>query len=105
MSFINNSLAATTTTTTTFERHSSYPTSINSNPQSGVFNGRRCSSTTILPSFIDQDFKIKSVNNYRTLDRQIELNLTDNSSWVERCKQRITNILKQISKPTTKQGK
>jgi hypothetical protein len=106
MSTTNNSQTTTTTTTTTFGRHSSYPTSINSNNQSsGIFNGKRCSSTTILPSSIDSTYsKINSINS-QTLDRQIELNLTGNSSWIERCKQRVTNILKQISKPTIKQGK
>src|SRR5690349_7626507 len=98
MALTNNSL------TITFGRNSSYPTSINSNNQSGVFNGRRCSSTTILPSSIDQDSKINSINS-QTLDRHIELNLTNNISWIERCKQRVTNILKQFSKPTTKQSK
>jgi len=94
----------TTTTTTTFERHFSYPTSINSNKESGVFNGRRCSSTTILPSSINQGLKMNSVNS-QTLDRHIQLNLNENRSWLERCKQRVTNIFKQISKPTMKQGK
>jgi len=101
MSITNNSLI------TTFGRNSSYPTSIHSKNQSnGVFNGKRCSSTTILPSSssIDSYSKINSVNS-QTLDRHIQLNSTSNSSWLERCKQRVTNILKQISKPTIKQGK
>ncbi len=98
MSITNNSL------TTTFERHFSYPTSINSNTEAGAFNGRRCSSTTILSSSMDQDLKINSVNS-QTLDRHIQLNLNENRSWLERCKQRVTNIFKQISKPTMKQGK
>jgi hypothetical protein len=100
MAAINNSV------TTTFGRNSSYPTceslSSNSNHQLGVFNGRRCSSTTILPSSIDQYSKPMSVN-YQTLDRQIHVN--ENLSWIERCKQRVTNFFKQISKSTTKQGK
>jgi hypothetical protein len=105
MSITNNSQAATTTTT--FGRNSSYPTSINSNNQSsGLFNGKRCLSITILPSSIDSSSysKINSINS-QTLDRQIELNLTGNSSWIERYKQRVTNIFKRISKPTMKQGK
>jgi uncharacterized membrane protein len=99
--------ATNSSLTTTFGRNSSYPTreslTISFNNQSGVFNGRRCSSTTAIPpSSIDQYTKINS----QTLDRQIELNLNDHSSsWIERCKQRVTNIFKQISKPTTKTGK
>jgi hypothetical protein len=53
---------------------------------------------------MDQDLKINSVNS-QTLDRHIQLNLNENRSWLERCKQRVTNIFKQISKPTMKQGK
>ncbi|CAF1645107.1 unnamed protein product, partial [Adineta ricciae] len=93
-----------TTTTTTFGRNSSYPTcetlSFHSHNQSGVYNGRRCSSTTILPSANEQSLKGNPVN-YRTLDRQTHLNLTENLSWLERCKQRLTNLLKQISKSNT----
>jgi len=100
MATISNSL------TTTFGRNSSYPKceslSRTSNNQFGVFNGRRCSSTIILPSSIDQYPKGTSVN-YQTLDRQIHLH--ENLSWIERCKQRVTNFFKQISKSTTKQGK
>ena len=101
MSVTNSSL------TTTFGRNSSYPTheslAVSLNNQSGVFNGRRCSSTTAIPPPpIDQYSKVNS----QTLDRHIELNLNNNSStWIERCKQRVTDIFKQISKPTTKQGK
>jgi len=98
MAIANSSL------TTTFGRNSSYPTSIHSNNQSDVFNRRRFSSTTILPSSIDLYSKNNSLN-YQTLDQQIELNLNNSSSWIERCKQRLTNILKKISKPITKQGK
>ena len=97
MSITNNSF----TTTTTFERHFSFPASINSNRETGIFTGRRCSSTTVLPTTLDQDLKIPS----HTLDRHIQLNLNENRSWLERCKQRVTKIFKQISKPTIKQGK
>jgi hypothetical protein len=95
-----------TISNSTFGRNSSYPTceslSNTSNNQFGVFNGRRCSSTTMLPSSIDQYPKATSVN-YQTLDRQSHLH--ENLSWIERCKQRVTNFFKQISKSTTKQGK
>lgn len=100
MSITNNS----SITTSTFGRNSSYPTSIYLNNQSnGIFSERRCLSTMIHPSSDDSYSKPKLVNS-QTLDRQIDLNITENVSWIERCKQRITNILKQISKPT-KQGK
>lgn len=89
-------------TTTTFGRNSSCPTSIHSNNQSnGIFNQRRCSSTIIHPSSNNSYL----TTNSRTLDRQIDIDLIENLSWIERCKQHVTNILKQISKPTVKQGK
>ena len=96
-------------TTTTFGRNSSYPTcetlSFHSHNRSGVYNGRRCSSTTILPSANEHSLK-ENPANYRTLDRQTHLKFTENLSWLERCKQRLANLFKQISKSSAvKQGK
>ncbi|CAF1276205.1 unnamed protein product, partial [Rotaria sordida] len=101
MSIENNSLIRA------HGRNSSYPIcenlSNNLNNQIGIFNGRRCSSTiTIPPSSLDQYSKINIIN-YETFDRSIQSNLNDNSSWIERCKQNLTNILKHISKPIMKQ--
>ncbi|CAF3445811.1 unnamed protein product [Rotaria sp. Silwood2] len=100
MSIRNNSLIRT------HGRNSSYPIcesfSISLNNQSGIFNSRQCSSTTILISSLDRYSKTNIIN-YDTLDRQIQSSLNDNSSWIERCKQNLTNILKQIFKPIIKQ--
>ncbi|CAF1492898.1 unnamed protein product, partial [Rotaria sp. Silwood1] len=90
----------------THERNSSYPIceslSINLNNQMGIFNDRQCSSTRILTSSLDRYSKTNIVN-YEIFDRPIQPNLNDNSSWIERCKQSLTNILKQISRPIIKQ--
>ncbi|CAF4641844.1 unnamed protein product [Rotaria socialis] len=89
-------------------RNSSYPISesshIHSNNQSEIFNERRCISTTILASSLDHYTKTNSVN-YQIVDQPMQLNSSDNSSWIQRCKQSIANIFKQISKPIIKQGK
>lgn len=98
----NNSLP-----TTTFARNSSCPTSIHSNQQPPSFNGRRCFSSATLPaSTLSDEFnsKTKSVN-CQTLERDMQLNDNVNISWFDRCKQRVTNIFKQISKPTSREGK
>ncbi|CAF3299571.1 unnamed protein product [Rotaria socialis] len=87
-------------------RNSSYPISesshIHSNNQSEIFNERRCISTTILASSLDHYTKTNSVN-YQIVDQPMQLNSSDNSSWIQRCKQSIANIFKQISKPIIKQ--
>lgn len=105
MSMTNSSLtSSTTTTTTTFARNSTYPTSIHSKDQSANLNGRRCFSSIILPSLDEFELKKKSIN-CQTLERDMQVNDTVNISWFERCKQRFTNIFKQISKPTSNEGK
>ncbi|CAF1370460.1 unnamed protein product [Rotaria magnacalcarata] len=90
----------------TQDRNSSYPFAesslSHSNNQSEIFNERRCISTTILTSSLDHYTKTNAVN-YQIVDQPMQLNSIDNSSWIERCKQSITNIFKQISKPIIKQ--
>lgn len=104
MSMTNNSLI--TTTTTTFARNSSCPTSIHSNQQSTGFNGRRCFSSATLPPVTSDEFDLKNKSvNCQTLGRDMQLNDNANISWFDRCKQRVTNIFKQISKPTSREGK
>jgi len=76
-----------------FERNLSCPTSIISDRTTNTIpNSKRSSSISIdsLPIEID-----------RTFDNQVSIN----KSWIDRCKQSLKSLFKQISRPTTKQGK
>lgn len=77
--------------------------SLRGNNQSEIFDGRLSKSTIVFSSSLDCNSNI-NYRNYQTVDRPMQLNSSDSASWIERCKQTIKNLLKQISKPITKQG-
>jgi hypothetical protein len=58
----------------------------------------------ILNSSLNQDLISTKMINSHIVNRQMQ----SNSSWIERCKQRMANFFQQVSKPTTiinEQGK
>ena len=93
---------------TIFERNLSCVTyenlSIRSNNQYGTFNQKRCSSTVVLTSSLDQYSKTNAVN-YERFNQSIQFHIIRNLSWIQRCKQRIITILKEISKLIIVHGK
>lgn len=81
----------------TFERNLSCPASmISDRKTSDDFPSKRSTSISIGYNFTSSHIQIENI-----LDNQHSIN----KSWIDRCKQSLKSLFKQISRSVTKQGK